>query len=107
MTPLPRGASAPGGCSVQLGKLLHDVRDRVVRGSQLGKRKLDAAFLRRELDVKLHELGTRYRELAKEGRVAVPEVLEGLIGEVKALERRLEDEKQEVARLELERSSET
>ena len=92
---------------MQLGKLLHQVRDRVVRGSQLGKRKLDAAFVRRELDVKLHELGARWRELAREGRVAVPEALEGLVGEVKALERKLEEEKQEVARLELERPSQT
>jgi hypothetical protein len=92
---------------VQLGKLLQALRDRVVQRSQLGKRKLDAAFTRRELDARLLELGERYRRLAREGRVAVPEEIEALVDAVRGLEERLEREEREVARLGRERSSET
>jgi hypothetical protein len=91
---------------VQLGNLLHALRDRVIQRSQLGKRKLDAAFVRRELDARLLELGERYRVLAREGRVAVPEELEGLVSAVRALEDRLAQQEQEAARLERERSGE-
>jgi multidrug efflux pump subunit AcrA (membrane-fusion protein) len=92
---------------VQLGKILQELRDRVIRGSQLGKRKLDLAFARRELDQKLLEIGERYRTLAREGRVAVPEELEGLVGKVRILEERMAREEQEVARLQREQPSET
>lgn len=92
---------------MQLGKILQDLRDRVIRGSQLGKRKLDLAFARRELDQKLLELGQRYRSLAREGRVAVPGELEGLVAKVKLLEERMASEEREVARLQGEQPSET
>jgi hypothetical protein len=92
---------------VQLGKILQDLRDRVIRGSQLGKRKLDLAFARRERDQKLLEIGERYRDLAREGRVAVPEELEGLVAKVRVLEERMVREEQEVARLRREQPSET
>jgi predicted ABC-class ATPase len=92
---------------VQLGKILLDLRDRVIHGSQLGKRKLDLAFARRELDRKLLELGERYRNLAREGRVAVPDELEGLVAKVRVLEERMAREEQEVTRLQREQPSET
>jgi hypothetical protein len=92
---------------VQLGRILQDLRDRVIRGSQLGKRKLDLAFVRRELDQKLLALGERYRNLAREGRVAVPQELEGLVAKVRQLEERMAREEQEVARLRREQPSET
>lgn len=92
---------------MQLGRILQDLRDRVIRGSQLGKRKLDLAFVRRELDQKLLALGERYRDLAREGRVAVPQELEGLVAKVRLLEERMAREEQEVARLRREQPSET
>jgi hypothetical protein len=92
---------------VRLGKLLEGLRDRVIHRSQLGKRRLDAAFTRRELDQKWVELGERYSELARQGRVSVPEDLGSLIDEIRCLEQRLAEQKQDVANLEREVARET
>ena len=91
---------------MHIGKLLIDLRDRVVHRSQLGKRKLDLAFTRRELDDGLRELGERFRRLAREGRVAVPVELEGAIAAVRDLEEKLASQQGEVARLEREARTE-
>ena len=91
---------------MQIGKLLIDLRDRVIRGSQLGKRKLDLAFTRRELDERLRVLGERFRRLSREGRVAVPAELEAALAAVRELEERLASQQGEVARLEREATSE-
>jgi hypothetical protein len=74
-------------------------RDRVVVTSQVGKRKLDVTFTRRELDAKLQELGERYGALAGMGRVVVPEELKGLLDEIRALEKRLRQEEEDIASL--------
>jgi len=91
---------------VQIGKLLIDLRDRVIHRSQLGKRKLDLAFTRRELDDRLRELGERYRRLARDGRVAVPVDLADALAAVRDLEDRLASQRVEVARLEREAKTE-
>lgn len=91
---------------MQLGKFLMDLRDRVIHRSQLGKRKLDLAFTRRELDDKLRLLGERYRRLVREGRVeASPELLD-LVAAAEALEERLVAGEDEVTRMSQEGSSE-
>jgi hypothetical protein len=92
---------------VQIGKFLIDLRDRVIHRSQLGKRKLDLAFTRRELDDRLRELGERFRRLTREGRVAVPADLEGAVEAVRDLEDRLASQQGEVAQLEREAKTET
>ena len=87
---------------MKIGKFLVDLRDRVIRRSQLGKRKLDLAFTRRELDDKLRELGERFRRLAREGRVTVPADLENAVAAVRDLEETLASQQGEVARIERE-----
>ncbi len=68
-----------------LGTFLVRIRDRVVRRSQIGKEKLDAAFARRELDQRLQDLGERYHVLVAPGVTGVPEDLRALLAEVDAL----------------------
>ncbi len=92
---------------MRLGKLLEVLRDRVIHRSQLGKRRLDAAFTRRELDQKWVELGERYSELARQGGVSVPEDLATLVEEIRRLEQRLAEQKQDVVNLERETARET
>ncbi len=92
---------------MRLVKLLEKFRDRVIYRSQLGKRRLDAAFTRRELDQKWLELGERYSELARKGRVAVPADLAKLIDEIRRLEQRLAEQQQDVADLKQETAKET
>jgi len=92
---------------VRFLELLDTLRDHVVQRSQLGKRKLDAVFARRELDRTWLELGERLSELARRGRVAVPAELKGLLDRVRELEERLRDHETEVARLRRESASET
>ncbi len=104
---LPGSAEGPGGSTVRIGKLLVGLRDRVVQRSQLGKRKLELTFTRRQLDDRLRELGERFRQLAREGRVAVPADLEDAVAAVRELEDELAAKQDEVVRLEQEAKGET
>jgi hypothetical protein len=81
---------------------LETFRDRVVQRSRAGKRRIDAAFTRRELDAKLQELGERYLGLAKQGTAAVPPELAGMVQEVRRLEDSLRAQQQDIAALESE-----
>jgi hypothetical protein len=85
--------------------LLELLRDRVVHRSQIGKRKLDRAATRRDLDRALRVLGERYRELSRSGRFEVPVELSREMEEVRRLEARLEAEDAEIAALEGEPAS--
>jgi hypothetical protein len=85
-----------------LSNWLEMLRDRVIVRSQVGKRKLDAAFARRELDRKLHELGAMFLALVAEGRAAVPQELAVLVAEARELERRLESHHDAIVALETE-----
>ncbi len=85
-----------------MGNLLERVRDRLVHRSQVSKRKLDAAFLRRELDRKLQDLGEGYSSLAREGKLVVPDSLAALVAEVRRVEKELEAKQAEIAQLEKE-----
>ncbi len=78
---------------------LESLRDRVVIRSQVGKRKLDAVFTRRELDRKLADLGERLLALVREGRLVVPAELAGLVAEAQELEGRLEAQQEDIAAL--------
>ena len=90
---------------MQPKKLLELLRDRVVHRSQIGKRKLDRAATRRELDTALRDLGERYRELSRSGRIEVPDVLSSEMEKVRKLEAKLEAEDAEIAALEGEPAS--
>ena len=82
---------------------LEALRDRVVVRSQVGKRKLDAAFTRRQLDRKLVVLGERFLRLARQGRLSVPQDVADLVSEARELEEMLERQQQEFAALESEK----
>ena len=80
---------------------LERFRDRVVHRSQVGKRRLEATFLRRQLDEKLQDLGARLLALAQQG-AAVPQELAALLQEAKELEGRLQVQLADIAALESE-----
>jgi hypothetical protein len=82
-----------------LSNWLEELRDRVVVRSQVGKRKLDAVFTRRELDRKLADVGHRIIALIREGRLVVPEDMTGLVAEALKLEERLEKQRADIAAL--------
>lgn len=84
---------------------LESFRDRVVHRSQVGKRRLDATFTRRQLDAKLRELGACCARLIGQGTASIPEELAAAVQEVRALEERLRAEMQDIALLESEASA--
>jgi hypothetical protein len=88
-------------------KLLEAIRDRLIQRSLIGKRKLDRTTTRRELDALFRELGDRYRELVRAGRIEVPGELAGLVQRVKDLEQRLESQEKDIEALENEQPSTT
>ncbi|MBI5069817.1 MAG: hypothetical protein HZB56_16405 [Deltaproteobacteria bacterium] len=81
---------------------LESFRDRVVHRSQVGKRRLDATFTRRQLDAKLRELGACCARLVEQGTASIPAELAAAVQEVRALEERLRAEMQDIAALESE-----
>ena len=81
-------------------EFLIGVRDRIVQRSRIGKEKLDAAFVRRELDRRLQDLGERYYTLARQGVAGVPEDLRNLLAEVDAHAAQLQALREQVRRLE-------
>ena len=87
---------------MRLRKILEGLRDRVIHRSQLGKRKLDTVFTRRELDQKWVELGESYSDLVRRGRAAVPEELAVLVAEIRQLEGRLAEQQEDIVNLERE-----
>lgn len=74
-----------------------EVKDVVVRTSQVGKIKLDATFLRRERDKLLLELGEAVFDRIDEGRLEMPEGLGELVARVKELEEKLALQEEEIA----------
>jgi hypothetical protein len=92
---------------VQPKNFLETLRDRVVHRSQVGKRKLDRAATRRDLDKALRDLGERYRRLVKQGRTEVPGEIAYQMDEVRRIEERLEAQDREIAELEKELPSKT
>lgn len=89
------------------GKLLERIRDSLVQRSLVGKRKLDRTATRRELDGVLRDLGERYRELVRAGRMHVPPELAALVQAVRDLEGRIEAQERDITALESEQPSTT
>jgi len=92
---------------VRPGKLLERIRDSLVQRSLVGKRKLDRTATRRELDGVLRDLGERYRELVRAGRMHVPQELAELVQAVRDLEGRIEAQERDITALESEQPSTT
>jgi predicted ribosome quality control (RQC) complex YloA/Tae2 family protein len=88
-------------------KLIEAIRDRLVQRSIIGKRKLDRTSTRRQRDAVLRDLGERYRELVRAGRMEIPGELAPLVQRVKELEQRLEEQEREIEALENEQPSTT
>ena len=87
--------------------LIERIRDRLVQRSLVGKRKLDRTATRRALDGALRELGERYRQLVRTGRMEVPAELAGAMQAVRNLEERLDAHQREISALENEQPSTT
>ena len=85
-----------------MGNWLEALRDRVIVRSQVGKRKLDAAWTRRDLDRKLRDLGESLLRAFSEGRLDVPKEIADLVREARELEGRLRSQRDEIAALESE-----
>jgi len=79
---------------------LESFRDQVVHRSQVGRRRLDATFTRRELDHKLLEVGERFLALVEAGAGAVPGEMAMLVAEVRGLQDRLRARLRDIAVLE-------
>ena len=78
---------------------LEALRDRVIVRSQVGKRKLDSALVRRDLDRKLYEVGVAFLALVREGRAAIPQEIAALVNEARELEDRLDAHRADIAAL--------
>ncbi len=89
------------------GKIIERVRDRLVQRSLVGKRKLDRTATRRALDGALRDLGERYRDIVRTGRVEIPAELAGAMQRVRWLEERLDAHEREILALESEQPSTT
>lgn len=87
--------------------IIERIRDRLVQRSLVGKRKLDRTATRRALDAALRDLGERFRELVRTGRMEVPAELQGPMQHVRFLEDRLDEHQREISALENEQPSET
>ena len=92
---------------MRFGNLIERIRDRLVHRSLVGKRKLDRTATRRALDGALRDLGERYRELVRTGRIEVPAELAGAMQQVRWLEDRLDAYQREITALENEQPSTT
>ncbi len=92
---------------MRFGKIIEKVRDRLVQRSLVGKRKLDRTSTRRALDGALRDLGERYRELVRTGRMEVPAELAGAMQHVRWLEDRLDEHDKEILALEREQEPST
>jgi hypothetical protein len=92
---------------VRFGAIIENIRDRLVRRSLVGKRKLDRTATRRALDLALRELGERYRGLVRTGRIEVPAELTAPMQQVRLLEDRLDAHQREITALEDEQPSTT
>ena len=90
---------------MRFGNLIERIRDRLVQRSLVGKRKLDRTATRRALDGALRDLGERYRELVRTGRIEVPAELAGAMQQVRWLEDRLDAYQREITALENEQPS--
>lgn len=79
---------------------LGEVREAVVRTSQLGKLRIDATFLRKEQEKAYARLGARVHELVEDGELELPEEARPLLDAVKTLAEKIEEQEEEIAEVE-------
>jgi len=81
---------------------LSEVREAVVRTSQIGKLKLDATFLRREQEKAFARLGAKVYDLVEDGELELPEETRPLVDTVRNLARQIEEQEAEISEVEKE-----
>lgn len=79
---------------------LAEVRDAVVRTSQLGKLKIDASFLRKEHEKALARLGAKVCELVEDDDFELPEEARPLLDAARSLAAQIEEHEKEIAEVE-------
>lgn len=79
---------------------LAEVREAVVRSSQVGKMKIDVTFLRREQDKAYQRLGAKVFELAEEGEIELSKELTPLVDLVRSLGRQIVEQEAELSDVE-------
>lgn len=89
-----------GSVVARAREALAEVRDAVVRTSQLGKLKMDATFLRKEQDKALQRLGAQVFEMVEDGDLAPPKELLPHLELVRSLARQLEEQEEEMIEVE-------
>lgn len=75
---------------------LEELRDAVVRSSQIAKTKLDTTFLRRDRDRLLHRLGEVALKLIDAKELALAPALKAVVDEIRELDRKIASEEQEI-----------
>ncbi len=73
-----------------------ELRDAVVRSSQVAKTKLDATFLRRERDRLLHQLGSDYLGLVTQKQVVPPAELKVTIEAIQKVDADISSQETEI-----------
>lgn len=81
---------------------LGEVKDAVVRSSQIGKIKIDTVFLLRERERLVQDLGERVFLLVEEGKLVLSEEEEPILEALRAFQGRLDEQDEELAAVEAE-----
>ncbi len=81
---------------------LDEVKNVVVRSSQIGKIKIDSTFVRRDRDQLARDLGLRLLELVAQGTLELPEELVPLAAKIREYESELKEQEREIAEVEAE-----
>lgn len=79
---------------------ISEVREAVVRTSQLGKLKIDATFLRKEQEKAFARLGAKVYELVEDGDLELPEEARPLLEAARSLAEKIEEQEKEIAEVE-------
>lgn len=76
-----------------------EIKDAIVKSSQAGKAKLDAAFLKRQRERLLAQLGEEVLRGVADGTATVPPSSEETVKRIEELERQIKADEEEAARL--------
>ena len=88
-----------GGIFARAVEALGEVKDAVVRSSQIGKLKLDATFLRRERDAAALRLGDAVFARVEAGDFELDAELDPLLARIRELEAQLAETDHEIAQV--------